>query len=131
MIQDMTDPIASALADVDTQVSAINDAVSGISTELGTVVTLVQQLQAEVAAGNSGNATAIAAQIEQRVTSLQGVASTLNSATTAAQSTLSGATPPAATDTGSTTPPADTSAPTSTDTAAPVADSPATGSAMG
>jgi hypothetical protein len=128
MIKDMTDPIASALADVDTQVSAINDAVSGISTELGTVVTLVQQLQAEVAAGNSDNATAIAAQIEQRVTSLQGVASTLNSATTAAQSTLSGATPPASTDTSA---PADTSAPTSTDTAAPVADSPATGSAMG
>lgn len=82
----MTDPIQAALADLDTQVSAIGDAAGSIETELSTVVTLVQQLQQEIAAGSDPTATAAA--IEQRVTTLQPVAAALAAATTAAQSTL-------------------------------------------
>jgi hypothetical protein len=116
VIKAVTDPIQAALADLDTQVSAIGDASTAIETELSTVVTLVQQLQAELAAGNDPTATASA--IEQRVTALQPVAAALAEATTAAQSALN---PP---DSGSTPAPAATA-----DTS--VSNAPQTGSAMG
>jgi len=85
----MTDALTAALGDLDT-------AVSGISSELATVVEQVQLLRQQLAAGNAADAATLAAEIEQRV-------STIQQATTSAQTALTTAGSP--TGGGTTNPP--------------------------
>lgn len=81
----MTDAITTALGDLDT-------AVSGISNELTTVVTLVQSLQQQLAGGNVSNAAEIAAEIEQRATAIQQATAAAQTALTTAGSPTGGGT---------------------------------------
>jgi DNA-binding protein H-NS len=88
----MTDAITAALGDLDT-------AVSGISSELTTLVEQVQVLQQQIAAGNTTDAAALAAEIEQRATALQAATAAAQAALTTAGSPTGGGTtnpPPSA-----------------------------------
>jgi hypothetical protein len=118
----MTDAITTALNDLDTSVGAI-------SGELSTLVEQVKLLQQQLAAGNITDAATLAAEIEQRATTLQ-------TATAAAQSALSAAGSPTAGGTTNAPPSAVTGTTTTADTgtatpAATPADLGAPGSSMG
>jgi ABC-type transporter Mla subunit MlaD len=81
----MTDAITAALGDLDT-------AISGISSELATVVEQVRVLQQQLAAGNTTDAATLAAEIEQRVSTIQQSTASAQSALTTAGSPTGGGT---------------------------------------
>jgi uncharacterized protein involved in exopolysaccharide biosynthesis len=100
IVATMTDPISAALADEDAQITNLTTAVTNAGAELGSLVTLAQQLQGQLA--NNPDAQAIASQIEQRATALQAPLAQLQQATQDAQTAE-----PQADNGGGTTPPAD------------------------